>query len=124
MNDKVTALFPTNMFPKHYIKPVTNNKNELLKTVRLTSFQKAQLQSVSIFFKFVHLFVPLCLLCLSNLLKTFLDFFYYGSTNVCMPRVNTKSLGWTENRNQPQYRLKFVVTITQQFAQKKGVQMI
>ena len=35
-----------------------------------------------------------------------------------MPRVKTKSFGWAENRNQQQYRLKFVVTITQQFAQK------
>ena len=36
-----------------------------------------------------------------------------------MPRVKTKSFAWGENRNQPQYRLKFVGTITQQFAQKK-----
>ena len=36
-----------------------------------------------------------------------------------MPRVKTKSFGWGENRNQPQYQLKFVVKITQQFAQKK-----
>ena len=51
-----------------YVSQALNNKNELFKTDRLTSFQKAQLQSVSIFFKFVHLFVPLSLLCLSNLL--------------------------------------------------------
>ena len=34
---------------------VANNKSELWKTVRLTSFQKPQLQSVLIFFKFIHL---------------------------------------------------------------------
>ena len=36
-----------------------------------------------------------------------------------MPRVKNKSFGWAANRNQLQYRLKFVVTITQYFAQKK-----
>ena len=35
------------------------------------------------------------------------------STNVWMPRVKIKSFGWAANRNQPQHRLKFVVTITQ-----------
>ena len=38
---------------------------------------------------------------------------YYGSTNVWIPRVKNKSFGWAANRNQPQHRLKFVVTITQ-----------
>ena len=33
---------------------ITNNKKELWKTVRSTSFPKPQLKSVSIFFKFVH----------------------------------------------------------------------
>ena len=33
---------------------VTNSKNELLKTVRLTTFPKQQLQSISIAFMFVH----------------------------------------------------------------------
>ena len=33
---------------------VTNSKNELLKTVRLTTFPKQQLQSISIVFMFVH----------------------------------------------------------------------
>ena len=33
---------------------VTKNDNELWKTVRLRGFQKPQLQSISIFFKFVH----------------------------------------------------------------------
>ena len=32
----------------------SNNKNEPWKTVRLTRFQKPQLQTISIFFKFVH----------------------------------------------------------------------
>ena len=36
------------------ISNITNNKNELWKTVRWTSFQKPQLQSVSISFKFDH----------------------------------------------------------------------
>ena len=36
-----------------------------------------------------------------------------GSTNVWMPRVKNKSFGWVANRNQPQHRLKFMVTITQ-----------
>ena len=40
-------------------------------------------------------------------------YYYYGSTNVWMPRVKNKSFGWAANRNQPQHRLKFVVTITQ-----------
>ena len=30
-----------------------------------------------------------------------------------------KSFGWVANRNQPQHWLKFLVTITEQFAQKK-----
>ena len=33
---------------------VTNSKNELLKTVRLTTFPKQQLHSISIFSMFVH----------------------------------------------------------------------
>ena len=47
-----------------------------------------------------------------NPLKTAITY-YYGSTNVRMLRVKIKSLGWAANRNQPQHRLKFVVTITQ-----------
>ena len=35
-----------------------------------------------------------------------------------MPRVKNKSFGWAANLNQPQHRLKFMVTITQEFAQK------
>ena len=40
--------------PLSIISNVTNNKNELWKIVRQTSFQKPQLQSVLIFYKFVH----------------------------------------------------------------------
>ena len=61
-----------NMSPKHInISIVTNNKNELWKTVRLTSFQKPQLQSVSIFFKFVHPCFLFYLLCYLNIPLTF-----------------------------------------------------
>ena len=42
---------------------VKNDKNEVWKSVRLTSFQKPQLQSVSIFSKFVHPCLPLYYLC-------------------------------------------------------------
>ena len=45
-------------------------------------------------------------------LKTAITY-YYGSTNVRMLTVKIKSLGSAANRNQPQHRLKFVVTITQ-----------
>ena len=42
-----------------------------LKTVRLTRFQKPQLQSVSVFFKFVHLWLHLYSLCHLYLTLTF-----------------------------------------------------
>ena len=42
---------------------ITNNKIELWKTVRSTSFPKSQLKSVSVFFKFVHLCYLLYFLC-------------------------------------------------------------
>ena len=47
MNDKITALYQTNMTPKHYIKRC---KQQTWKTVKLTSFQKPQLQYVSVLF--------------------------------------------------------------------------
>ena len=50
---------------------LTNNKNELWKTVKLTSFQKPQSQSVSIFFKFVHPCPRLYLLCYLHILFMF-----------------------------------------------------
>ena len=52
VNDKILALYPLRI-----ISNVTSNKNELERLLeRLTSFQKRQLQSFSIFFEFVHPF--------------------------------------------------------------------
>lgn len=52
LNNKTTALCQANMSTKHCIKPYqrlqTTTKNKLWKTLMLTSFQKLQLQSVSI----------------------------------------------------------------------------
>ena len=53
----------------------SNNKNESWKTVRLTRFQKPQLQSISIFFKFVH---P-CLFLYFWILVRFSVFFMFQS---------------------------------------------
>ena len=71
MNDK------TNMSRKHYIRQtiskVTKSKTELRKTVRLTGYQKPQLQSVPIFFQLclsMPLFVFIVLTIESNLFKT------------------------------------------------------
>ena len=50
---------------------VTTNKNELWKTVRWTSFQKPQLQSVAFFFKFFHPCFLQYLQCHLHLLQTF-----------------------------------------------------
>ena len=51
---KMTASYQTNLSPTAlYMSNITNNKNELWKPARLTSFQKPQLQSVLIF-KLVH----------------------------------------------------------------------
>ena len=47
VNDKITALYQTNMTQKHYIKRC---KQQKWKTVKLTSFQKPQLQYVSVLF--------------------------------------------------------------------------
>ena len=49
---------------------VTNDKTKLWKTVRLTSFQKPKLQSVSISLKYVHPCFLLYLLCYSYFLLT------------------------------------------------------
>ena len=59
----------------------------------------------------------MCVKLLDNLYYYY--YYYYGSTNVWVPRVKNKSFGWAANRNQPQHRLKFVVTITHKFAQKE-----
>ena len=53
------------------ISHVTNNKTELWKTAGLTSFQKPQLRSVSIFFTSVHPCFLFYLICRSYLLLTF-----------------------------------------------------
>ena len=58
---------------------VTNNKSELWKTVKLTSFQKPQSQSVSIFFKFVHQCPLLYLLCYLYILQFHVLSGYCGS---------------------------------------------
>ena len=68
--NKITAFAKQNMFAS-IISVVTNNKNELYKTVRLTSLQKPQLQSVSIFFEFFHPCLLLYLLCHLYSLLTF-----------------------------------------------------
>ena len=39
-------------------------------------------------------------------------YYYYGSANVWMPTVKNESFGCAANRNKPQHRLKFMVTIT------------
>ena len=62
---------------------------------------------------------PTTMMMMMMMMTIYVYCYYNGSTNVWMPRVKTKSFGWAENRNQQQYRLKFVVTITQQFAQKR-----
>ena len=46
-----------------------------------------------------------------------ISYYYYGSTNVWMRRVENNSVGWVANRNRAQHQLKAVVTITQWFAQ-------
>ena len=55
VNDKMAVFFVQETCLLSVISDVTNNKSELGKTVRLTCFQNPQLQSVLIFFKFVHL---------------------------------------------------------------------
>ena len=51
---------------------VTNNQNELWKTVRLTSFPQPQWQSISIFFTFIH---PCLLSCTCSIIYTFFSYF-------------------------------------------------
>ena len=54
VNDKITVFVNRGIHLPRIISNVTNNKNELWKSVRLTSLQKSQLQSASVFSKFVH----------------------------------------------------------------------
>ena len=74
---------------------VTNNKNGLWKTVKLTSFQKPQSQSVSIFFKFVHPCPFLYLLCYLHILCIFwavtvdrIIMRFWETTNIPLPQAN------------------------------------
>ena len=53
------------------IQNIKRGKNELCKTVRLIIFQKPHLQSVLIFFKFVHLILLVHLLCYLYILFLF-----------------------------------------------------
>ena len=68
---KILQLCVKQMYLPNIIWNITNNKNELWKPARLTSLQKTRLQSVSIFFKFVYLFLLLYLLCYPYILSTF-----------------------------------------------------
>ena len=64
------------------IPNVTSNKNELWKPFRRTSLQKAQLQSVLVFFKFVHSCLFLYLLCyLFIILIPCAIFFLFGGSS-------------------------------------------
>ena len=54
INDKITALCQCKYASQATISKVKDNKMELKKTVGLVAFQKPQLQSVLIFYKFVH----------------------------------------------------------------------
>ena len=71
--------------------PNVPNNNELWKPVWLTSFQKPQLQSVSIFFKFVHpntvppfVFAVVFFLRLTDFEKLCLCFTQFGSGSLCL----------------------------------------
>ena len=75
VSEKNQTSCQTNMSPYRSISNVTNNKHELWKPVRLTSFQKRQLQFVSIF-KFIHPCLVLYLMCYSYLLLTFWAFIF------------------------------------------------
>ena len=56
-------------FPKSISNAAVNNKNELIKNVRLKSFQNPQLRTVLILFKFVH---PCVLVVFGCIVYTFL----------------------------------------------------
>ena len=56
-------------FPNSISNAAVNNKNELIKNVRLTSFQNPQLRTVLILFKFVH---PCVLVVFGCVVYTFL----------------------------------------------------
>ena len=73
-NGKITASCQACMSPRHYIKRYRHLKWTLyncFSTVGLTSFQKPQLQSVSILFKFFHPYPLLYLLCYKLFISSF-----------------------------------------------------
>ena len=71
---------------------VTKSDNELWKTVRLRGFQKPQLQSISIFFKFVHVLpVVFTLLFIASFDVSSAGYYYFfGYTQFC----TTQLLEW------------------------------
>ena len=75
VSEKNQTSCQTNMSPYRSISNVTNNKHELWKTVRLTSFQKRQFKLVSIF-NFIYPYLVLYLPCYSYLLLTFWAFIF------------------------------------------------
>ena len=84
INEKITCKWQNYSFISNkYVSQslylnVTNSKNGLWKTVRLTSFQKPLLQSVLIFFKFVHPCLVLYLL-----------FTQFGDSSPCLKFDNS-----------------------------------
>ena len=76
------------MYRPNIIWNVANNKNELWKPVRLTSFQKRQLQSFSIFFFFCLLVPPFVIVLLSihsfNILSRYFCFTQFGGSFHCL----------------------------------------
>ena len=58
-NDTITALCQTKMSSKHYCSNVTNNRNEIWKTVRQTSFQNLHLLITSLNVLSVYFYVSL-----------------------------------------------------------------
>lgn len=67
VNDKIAALYQK-IYLASIASNVTDNKSELWKTVRLANFQKPQLQSISIFLRFVHPCLLYYLLCYPHIL--------------------------------------------------------
>ena len=66
---------------------ITNNKYELWKTVIPASVQTSPMQSVSFFYKFVHLCFPLYLLCHLYPILTFCAVIFISLNFVAVPSV-------------------------------------
>ena len=71
------------------------------------------------YYKLKNIFLWICskvhdvnIMMLMMMMTISVYYYYNGCTNVWMSRVKNKSFGWAANRNQPQHRLKFIVTIT------------